>query len=449
MTRRLQVRGAAGLGLAVTLSLVASACGGGGSPAGSHGGAGTTAGGSSSGHPFNVVVFDTLSGTEASFTPEDIASTNAAADVINAAGPPLGHKITVSVFNSYDDPADSTTAARHMLATEKNVLCVVGPQTLPAPAVDPILNAGGYPFFSESGDPATNVNHFAYYWRNQPADNVEGYALAIWGHQKGFTKAAAVFSNQSGSGEVPDLVKGFTKLGGKIVLNDTVVLDQTSYRTEVSKLLASKPQVIFNELDAQSAATFFSELQQQNHGQMLPVIDDGYLISYPPTLQSVRKVVGASQLAQYWQGVEIVGATDTPGWKQYNHALSVLKVVKDPLQYNNDPYAQGGYDGVMTTSLAAIASKSDNPQVINEWIPKVTAPGKGKTVVYTYAAGKAALDAGKSIQYVGVGGPELYDQYHNSQLPFQAAAVQPDGTTKIVGEVSQKELARFTGATKG
>lgn len=420
----------------VLILLTAAACGG------------TSASGGSSKQPLTVVVFDTLSGPEANFTPEDIASANAAANVINAAGPPLGHRIVVSVFNSYDDPADSTTAARHMIATESNVLCVVGPQTLPAPAVDPILNSAGYPFFSESGDPGTNVNHFPYYWRNQPADNIEGYALAIWGHQKGYTRAVAIFSNQAGSGEVPDLVKGFTTMGGQVVVNDTVVLDQVSYRAEVQKVLAAHPQVIFNELDAQSAATFFSELQQQNGGSLMPIIDDGYLVSYPPTLASVRKVVGAAQLAKYWEGVEIVGATSTPGWKQYNQALRRLTVVKDPLQYNNDPYAQGGYDGITEAALAAIASKSTDPKVINQWILKVTAPGPGKTVVYTYAAGKSALEAGKSIQYIGVGGAELYDKYHNSQLPFEVAAVQPNGATKVIAHVSQRQLAQFDPAAR-
>ena len=55
----------------------------------------------------------------------------------------------------------------------------------------------------------------------------------------------------------------------------------------------------------------------------------------------------------------------------------------------------------------------------NAWIQKVTQPGPGKTVVYSYAQGVAALKAHKPIQYVGAAGPIKFDTSHNS-FPDQA-----------------------------
>jgi hypothetical protein len=52
--------------------------------------------------------------------------------------------------------------------------------------------------------------------------------------------------------------------------------------------------------------------------------------------------------------------------------------------------------------------------VFNSAIPSVTNPGHGKTVVYTFAQGKAALLAGKKIQYIGATGLIDFDKYHNS-----------------------------------
>jgi hypothetical protein len=78
-------------------------------------------------------------------------------------------------------------------------------------------------------------------------------------------------------------------------------------------------------------------------------------------------------------------------------------------------------------ALAMQASHSTNPAVANAWIPKVTQAGPGKTVVYSYAQGVAALKAHKSIEYVGAAGPIRFDTWHNS-FPNQAMQkVTPDG----------------------
>ena len=53
--------------------------------------------------------------------------------------------------------------------------------------------------------------------------------------------------------------------------------------------------------------------------------------------------------------------------------------------------------------------------------------GAGKTVVYSYSQGVAALKAGKQIQYLGAAGAIKFDHWHNS-FPDQAMQkVTPDG----------------------
>ena len=62
-------------------------------------------------------------------------------------------------------------------------------------------------------------------------------------------------------------------------------------------------------------------------------------------------------------------------------------------------------------ALAMLAAHSTKPTVYNPYIQKVTT---GTTVVHTFAQGKAALQAGKTINYVGVEGQIHFDKYHNS-----------------------------------
>ena len=42
----------------------------------------------------------------------------------------------------------------------------------------------------------------------------------------------------------------------------------------------------------------------------------------------------------------------------------------------------------------------------------------------SYAAGKSALAAGKQIQYVGAGGPIVFNRWHNSTGAFEAARIR-------------------------
>jgi hypothetical protein len=69
---------------------------------------------------------------------------------------------------------------------------------------------------------------------------------------------------------------------------------------------------------------------------------------------------------------------------------------------------------MVAVALAMVATHSNKPTVFNAAIPSVTNPGKGKKVVYTFAQGKAALLAGKKIEYVGATGLIDFDKWHNS-----------------------------------
>jgi branched-chain amino acid transport system substrate-binding protein len=394
------------------------------------------------GSPLTVVDFEPLSGSEATFTPQDIAATHAAAAVINAAGGPRGHRLQIKFFNSYDDPADAVPATRAMLATASNVLGVIGPETIISSATVPIINQAKYPMFALSGDPAFDHNKYQYFWRATPADDVNGYAMAAWAHAKGYTRAAAVFANDIGSqGIVPGVLTGFRAVGGSVVLNEQITVDQPSYRTEVERLIAAHPQVIFTELDPQSAATFLSEVKQL--GGSMPVIGDGATLAYPQWLQAVQRAVGKQDMSKYYSAVQISAPTSGPGWRLFNDALAKVTAVSNPSQFSNDPYTETNYDGITELALAVIASRTTNPVVLNEWIPRITGPSAGATVVHTYAEGKAALSAGKHIQYVGAGGPQIYNRWHNNVMNFEADVAQGNGQLRKVAVITAGQLRRL------
>jgi branched-chain amino acid transport system substrate-binding protein len=400
-------------------------------------------GGGSTSSTLVVGEFNPFTGPDAAFGPEMAGGCAPAVQLINASGGVLGHKLSCVQEDTRGDPADAVPAAQKMMATETSLIGVLGPSSDEALATAPLLNQGGVPMFADTGQAAFDRSSYAYFWRITPADDVKGYAMALWAHKAGYTRAAAVFGNDAGAqSDVPTLVRAFTRLGGTIVYNKPFALDQSSYRTEIENMLASHPQVIFTEVDPQTGATFLSELQQL-HGLLLPVVGTEVTLQ-APWLKAVNSAIGPAAMARYFEGMQPYAPPSGPAWQAYNRSLlASASQVPKPSQWSSDPYSMTYYDGVNVMALAMTAAKSTKPAVFNGDIMKVTEPGPGKTVVGTFAAGKAALQAGKQIQYVGAGGPIVFDRWHSSTGAFEAAKYV-NGNPVLVGSVSAAQIAAIS-----
>src|SRR5215470_2953314 len=148
-----------------------------------------------------------------------------AARVVNQSGGVLGHKIQCVPIDTRGDP----TAA-----------------------IVPILSKAHIPMISQNGLSLYDHNTDPYFWRNYPADDVGGVALAYWAHHVGYNRAALFFDNSTAAqGSVPDLLRTYQRLGGTVVINLSVPPDDTSYGSEIHRLIQAHPQVIFTESDPQ------------------------------------------------------------------------------------------------------------------------------------------------------------------------------------------------------
>jgi len=406
------------------------------------GACGASGGGGSAPATLVVGEFNPFTGPDAAFGPEMVGGCIPAVKLINASGGVLGHHMSCVQEDTRGDPADAVPAAQKMMATETSLAGVLGPSSDEALATVPLLNQGKVPMFVDTGQAAFDHTSDAYFWRITPADDVKGYALALWAHKAGYTRAAAVFGNDAGAqSDVPTLVSAFTRLGGTIVYNKPFALDQSSYRSEIESMLAAHPQVIFTEVDPQTGATLLSELQQL-HG-LIPVIGTEVTLQ-APWLKAVNGAIGAGPMAKYFEGMQPYAPPQGAAWQAFNSSLLASgSQVPKPSQWSSDPYSMTYYDGVNVMALAMIAAKSTSPGTFNKYITKVTEPGPGKTVVNTFAAGKAALKAGKQIQYVGAGGPIVFNRWHNSTGAFEAAKYV-QGNLTLVGSVSAAQIAALS-----
>ncbi|MFZ1993919.1 MAG: hypothetical protein WAU75_07410, partial [Solirubrobacteraceae bacterium] len=213
-----------------------------------------------------------------------------------------------------------------------------------------------------------------------------------------------------------------------------------SYSSEVAKVIAAKPGALIWSADPQTTATFMSEYKQLNNGSLPAMITATDSLT-PDFFNALSKVVGTSYVTH---DVYLVGSSfsqATNAFHTYKGALSsdpktsgianVLSAVGPPASV---------YDGINILALAMLMSKSTVGSQYNPYITKVVAPKSGAVVVDSYAAGKRALAAGKPIQYVGVLGPVVFNQYHNSAGTFAASMFAANGSANRVGEISGSQV---------
>lgn len=404
--------------LACVLSggLLLSACASNNAGTSAAAGGGANAGQGNS-KPLVIAIFNPFSGANASYGPEGGSGCYAASTEITAAGGILGHaKFTCVAEDTKGDPVDAVPVARRMIATVTNLEGVLGPSSDEASATVPLLNAAHVPMMADTGQILYDHTELPYFWRNTPSDDFYGYAMALYGHDAGHSRAALVFGNDiSDQGTVPTLIKGFTKLGGHIAINEAIALDQPGYQSEVQRIIAAHPDVIFDEFDPQTAATFFGELQQA--GASIPMVSTG--AQYTNWISAVSRAMGAKNLAKIYHNVLGYSSASGPAFDAYqSNLLASAAQVPNPKQWVHDPFAQAAYDGVIEFALAMLAAHSTQPAVWDPYVAKVSNPSQDAVIVHTFAEGKKALAAGKTIDYVGVTGQADYNGWHNSNGAF-------------------------------
>jgi ABC-type branched-subunit amino acid transport system substrate-binding protein len=388
-----------------------------------------------------VGAFNPFSGGDASFGPEMMGGCIPAVNLVNQAGGVLGHKMTCQAVDTRGDPADAVPAATKMIATTTNLVGVLGPSADEAQATVPVLNSAQIPMFADTGEAAFDHSKYQYFYRLTPADDVKGYALAQWAYQKGWRRAAAVFGNDVGAqSDVPTLLKAFKELGGTIVSNQSLALDQSSYRTEVTAMLAKHPQVIFTEADPQTDATYLSEVKQL--GQMMPVIGTETTLQ-SSWLKAVSGAIGPAAMTKYVVGMQPLAPATGTSWKIFDKALlAAKKSVSNPSQWATDPYSMTYYDGVNLMALAMLKANSTKPADYAPQIVGLTQAKPGAVVVHSFAQGKHEMAAGKQIQYVGAIGTIIFDRWHNASGAYEAVS-SPNGQTKIIGSVSSAQINKL------
>lgn len=380
---------------------------------------------------FDVVA--PFSGPDAVYGAHALPSAEAGAWEINHAGGVLGHKFSVNQTDTRGDPADAVPVLNQAIATDSNLEAVLGPTSDEALATLPILRRDGVPTFDQAGLTILDSLKSKWVFTILPPDSVGGVAMAYYAAKiRHWKRAAMLFSADSGSQSLVVPVRNaFTKMGGKIVDNEVLGLDQPSYRTEILKMLKSKPQVIFSETDSQSAGTLWSQLKQL-HGLNIPVVGSGPTTG-PDYFQAVSTALGnKTDVTKFL--IQVNQSTyNTKATPLFIHDLHRWKPGQDPL-LNHVNY----WDSLNLIALAMTKAKSIDPNVWMKDIRWVTNNLHAKRV-YNFAQGRRLIKQGKKIQYIGTKGSMFFNKHGEVSSNFDVTRFNTSG-----GLVHEKTIPALT-----
>jgi branched-chain amino acid transport system substrate-binding protein len=402
-----------GLGCAVSMVALA-ACG-------------TSPGAGSGNGPIPIGMLGPLTGP-AGFAGQGIVDGAAVAiDAINAAGGVMGRKLTLIPGDDHLDPVDAITVAQHQISIN-HIVATIGPAANTLTATQRYYDAAHVPVIMWGGDDEFGPITDPLIWRCTPGDSQEGTAMALYAYKAGYRHPAFFFGTDANGATLGAAVrKAWIKLAGQasIAADVSFATGASSFRAEVSKLIAPHPDVIIFRTFGADAGVFFSNLKELN-GLKIPMVSDDN--SGAP---AYAKVVGFSAVNGVLTSIQ-AGVISNPGVAIFNSLYKKYKGTQPVLLANT------AYDGMNMLALAMVKAHSLNGTAIAKAIPEVENPNG--VPVYSFAQGLAALKAGKTIHYDGVNSDMIPDKHHQVYGPF-AAYRWVHSKTVFVLNMATKEVA--------
>lgn len=355
---------------------------------------------------------------------------------VNHNGGVLGHMLKSTFVDDAADSVDALPAFRKLLLSHPTV--VIGPFS---PTIEAVINQfkpNDVADFMVGGLTTLDNMNYPFVFRTSSSDSNESIAMAYYAISHGWKTASLIFDNSDNSqGFIAPLEAAYKALGGTIQQNITLVPGQSSYSTELTQAFSGSPQVIFDSMDSQTAATLFSDGQQLGYMNVPWIGDD--LQSAPQG--AYAKAFGPTASTELTAALP---ATPTTANDAYNHFLADYQQVWRtttilPTTFNE-------YDSIVLAALAMTYAHSTDPKVWVKDVLKVSNP-PGK-VCGTYASCVALLKRHVKINYNGAAGNDDFNSHHNVFSGFQMLGFDSSLNNVLRTYVTPQELASVVAKEK-
>jgi branched-chain amino acid transport system substrate-binding protein len=338
--------------------------------------------------PVRVGALCPLTGAGGQYGPSMVKVIQAAADAINKAGGIGGRQIAVTVADTQTNP-DAGVAGGHKLIDVDRVAAVVGTwASAVTTAVAPLCWEAKVMLFTVSGaDSITKLPHQGYIIRTQPNTHLQMTRATQFLLEN---KAKRVFALAA---QTPFAVDSYTRItdvlkagGGEAVGQIIYDPKQTSFRSEIDRALAEKPDTLFLNAYAPDLAVLLRELYQAGYEGHR--ITPGYAAT--PTVLSSLQPDLTNGLWSFAPSPDL----DSPAFAAVQKILGTQ---------NPDPYSCQVFDHLNLIALAVAKAGQATGVAIHDTIREVS-QGSGQAV-YSAVEGLPLLAAGKPVNYTGASGP--------------------------------------------
>ncbi len=365
------------------------------------------------GASFRIGALNPVTGAGSPYGPGMQKAIVMAVEEINAAGGAGGRKLEVFAEDTQTKPEAAVLAAKKLIDVNK-VQAVLGTWSSGVTlAVMPLTDEANLIQMNVSGAPAiSTLDKKDLVWRFQATNDRFGAAFAEIATKRGYKRPATMaFNNASGIGNTEGFRKAWEKRGGKVVANVVYEPNRPSYRSELQKVLAEKPDVIVTGSYLPDTTILLREWFQS--GEKTAWIIPGWAAN-----PDLVKALGA-EVCEGIISVDTVSSENSAAFKHFD-AMYTRAMGRSAL---TNVYAPMAYDMGISLALAMeAAGPGASITQINAKIREVSNPAG--VAVATFAEGKAKLAAGQKINYEGASSKLDFDQFGDVSPDFGVYIVE-------------------------
>jgi len=371
---------------------------------------------------YRVGALNPITGAGGPYGAGMLAGIKLAIDEVNAQGGAGGRMLSLVAEDS-QTKADAAVLAVKKLIEVNKVDAVVGMWASAVTlAVMPIASQAQVIQMHSSGAPEImRANKAGMSWGFQSPNTVFGWTFAKTALERGFTRAATMsYNNASALGQAEYFKNTWEQAGNRLVAEVVYEPNQTSYRTELQRVLSAKPDVIVLASYTPDATIILREWWQSGY-------DAKFIMPGWSASVDLIKALGA-EVTNGILSIQNVPASSA------NHDRFADAYRKANRGVEPHIYAAETYDEVITLALAieAAGANTTNAQINGAILQVANAPGE---TVNTFAEGVKLLREGKQINYDGV----------SSSVEFVDGFTVPDfGVYEIEnGQLARKDTIQY------
>jgi branched-chain amino acid transport system substrate-binding protein len=344
--------------------------------------------------PIPIGALCPLTGAGGAYGPDMQKAIVAVADRINKSGGIHGRPIQIFPEDTQTNPEAAVRAARKLLDVNHVVAIMSTWASAVTLAVKPLAVEAKVFYFSVSGaDAVTEGNHGGYIARTQPNTKLQGRVYAKWVLSRKEWKRVAYMALQTPFA-VPfgDNFSSTVKAGGVTITDSLIYEDKKpSYRSEITRVLATNPDLIMLEGYAPDSVVIAKELYRLSY--------KGAVLG-PAFSINAKFIEGAgAEVAEGIWAIDPAPSFDSPAYKQFAAAVPTA---------DKNPYAPQSWDHMTLVGLALAAGHGEvSGTVVKDDLRTVSNPPG--VAVASYEEGARLLREGKKINYEGASGSCDFD----------------------------------------